>query len=455
MKTGITGLSKSFNLESLAKFTSGLGDRDVVRGSQGLVFKTLYKKTKETGQFKVKQRAVKQQAAKDFVKLALTNTIRQLKITDNRQREFLERTFDSIIKTHLNISTIRGDDLKKVVQEAQTSIETARFMDHGRLSVLDSQLNQLSGKSLAFLMQNASTQNVEVDPPLRARFLQLKDATALEVRQGYLDKDGRPDTREKLAESRELLRKVYVARIGENGFSQGEAPDLGLAKQIAHDEIEGIASTLQGEQRLDEGTIFRGNSLASSLLTSCAKVEGKAWLQNVVGDTIREVCDTFKDLGLQENSRNDEAHQKMTDIYSRFITKLCGSAGDVPKPLCDLVKSVNHTIATNKGTDSSSRNGSLGILLLRLVAPTISSPGSSPIDLPGLEITGKGQKALLVFTRMVQAQSNRVPFDEDSVLNGELNKHKGRMDNFYNQVLQRGELTENKYVNLREDFDYL
>ena len=495
--SSIRSLQNNLNLDSLKQLAENKDIRldDEIRGKStknyGLLGKdvaVLYKKTKSEGTYKVEKREGKRENAGLFVKLALENTLKNSKGVNS---EFLGKAFDTILQRSLpkKGDTLRGAALKEIVKESEIAVEMSKVLADKHLKLdhkkLDKELGKLSKDHLLKLMENPLAGGVDVSPEGRLRAMELKNLTAEDAEKGHLSHNPPPD-KEHHAEAVSFLRKVFVAKACTSTQDLREPPNLKLAKALILDDIKEEAAKLKGDAKLNEGTIFRGNSEVTLYTAGCSRALGQEWLTSVLQGPMDKistaVVDNKGNMEIPKGRKYPKAPEGLKILFKRVIEKtpvdvevskpfkaveeafgdliknISGSHEKLPKELCELVKFTHDSILANKGSPSSARNGAIGILLLRLLNPVLVSPQNSPggcintqgfagekslANLPqDLQLQTAMKKALqstnVLLSKMLQALSNGTVMKDYEGLNDIVDSHRGSLDGFFQKVLERG-----------------
>ncbi|KAM6933556.1 neurofibromin-like isoform 2-T2 [Xenentodon cancila] len=184
-------------------------------------------------------------------------------------------------------------------------------------------------------------------------------------------------------------------------------------------------------------TLFRGNSLASKIMTFCFKVYGAAYLQKLLEPLLRGVITTPEHISFEvdptrlEHSENLEENQRnLLQITDRFFQAIIGSSSEFPPQLrsvCHCLYQATCHSLLNKATVKEKKEnkksvvsqrfpqnsiGAVGsAMFLRFVNPAIVSPYEAGIldkkPLPRIE------RGLKLMSKILQSIANHVLFTKE------------------------------------------
>ncbi|KAA8594395.1 hypothetical protein FQN60_005229, partial [Etheostoma spectabile] len=126
-------------------------------------------------------------------------------------------------------------------------------------------------------------------------------------------------------------------------------------------------------------TLFRGNSLASKIMTFCFKVYGAAYLQKLLEPLLRGVITTPEHISFEvdptrlEQGENLEDNQRnLLQITERFFQAIVGSSSEFPPQLRSVCHCLYQVVSQRFPQNSIGAVGSA--MFLRFVNPAIVSP---------------------------------------------------------------------------------
>uniref|UniRef100_A0A4W6C5B0 Neurofibromin n=1 Tax=Lates calcarifer TaxID=8187 RepID=A0A4W6C5B0_LATCA len=174
-------------------------------------------------------------------------------------------------------------------------------------------------------------------------------------------------------------------------------------------------------------TLFRGNSLASKIMTFCFKVYGAAYLQKLLEPLLRGVITTPEHISfevdptrLEQGENLEENQRNLLQITERFFQAIIGSSSEFPPQLrsvCHCLYQVGDPPFTHSTMVVSQRfpQNSIGAvgsaMFLRFVNPAIVSPYEAGIldkkPLPRIE------RGLKLMSKILQSIANHVLFTKE------------------------------------------
>uniref|UniRef100_A0A671VT64 Neurofibromin n=1 Tax=Sparus aurata TaxID=8175 RepID=A0A671VT64_SPAAU len=167
-------------------------------------------------------------------------------------------------------------------------------------------------------------------------------------------------------------------------------------------------------------TLFRGNSLASKIMTFCFKVYGAAYLQKLLEPLLRGVITTPEHISfevdptrLEQGENLEENQRNLLQITERFFQAIIGSSSEFPPQLrsvCHCLYQVDPTVVSQRFPQNSI--GAVGsAMFLRFVNPAIVSPYEAGIldkkPLPRIE------RGLKLMSKILQSIANHVLFTKE------------------------------------------
>ncbi|XP_028425781.1 neurofibromin isoform X4 [Perca flavescens] len=163
-------------------------------------------------------------------------------------------------------------------------------------------------------------------------------------------------------------------------------------------------------------TLFRGNSLASKIMTFCFKVYGAAYLQKLLEPLLRGVITTPEHISFEvdptrlEQGENLEDNQRnLLQITERFFQAIIGSSSEFPPQLRSVCHCLYQVVSQRFPQNSIGAVGSA--MFLRFVNPAIVSPYEAGIldkkPLPRIE------RGLKLMSKILQSIANHVLFTKE------------------------------------------
>ncbi|XP_035767248.1 neurofibromin [Neolamprologus brichardi] len=184
-------------------------------------------------------------------------------------------------------------------------------------------------------------------------------------------------------------------------------------------------------------TLFRGNSLASKIMTFCFKVYGAAYLQKLLEPLLRGVITTPEHISfevdptrLEQGENLEENQRNLLQITERFFQAIISSSGEFPPQLrsvCHCLYQATCHSLLNKATVKEKKEskkavvsqrfpqnsiGAVGsAMFLRFINPAIVSPYETGIldkkPLPRIE------RGLKLMSKILQSIANHVLFTKE------------------------------------------
>ncbi|XP_023838675.1 neurofibromin isoform X2 [Salvelinus sp. IW2-2015] len=165
-------------------------------------------------------------------------------------------------------------------------------------------------------------------------------------------------------------------------------------------------------------TLFRGNSLASKIMTFCFKVYGAAYLQKLLEPLLKGVVTTPEwhnisfevDTTRLEQSENLEENQRnLLQITDRFFLAIINSSSEFPPQLRSVCHCLYQVVSQRFPQDSIGAVGSA--MFLRFINPAIVSPYETGIldEKPPPRI----ERGLKLMSKILQSIANHVLFTKE------------------------------------------
>ncbi|SCV72897.1 BQ2448_15 [Microbotryum intermedium] len=165
-----------------------------------------------------------------------------------------------------------------------------------------------------------------------------------------------------------------------------------------------------------ESTLFRGNTLASRLLTIYSKVQGYHYLRETLRDLLLTICSKPPEFNLdfdphRDSSEDDVASRNLIQVTEAFLVRIAQSANVAP----DMIREICALIAEAVGArfPESVFTAIGGFIFLRFINPAIVSPEMIDLDLVNQTAgndTREVRKALVSVSKILQALANNVRF---------------------------------------------
>uniref|UniRef100_A0A671VMS0 Neurofibromin 1 n=1 Tax=Sparus aurata TaxID=8175 RepID=A0A671VMS0_SPAAU len=163
-------------------------------------------------------------------------------------------------------------------------------------------------------------------------------------------------------------------------------------------------------------TLFRGNSLASKIMTFCFKVYGAAYLQKLLEPLLRGVITTPEHISfevdptrLEQGENLEENQRNLLQITERFFQAIIGSSSEFPPQLRSVCHCLYQVVSQRFPQNSIGAVGSA--MFLRFVNPAIVSPYEAGIldkkPLPRIE------RGLKLMSKILQSIANHVLFTKE------------------------------------------
>uniref|UniRef100_A0A674CRY8 Neurofibromin 1 n=1 Tax=Salmo trutta TaxID=8032 RepID=A0A674CRY8_SALTR len=165
-------------------------------------------------------------------------------------------------------------------------------------------------------------------------------------------------------------------------------------------------------------TLFRGNSLASKIMTFCFKVYGAAYLQKLLEPLLKGVVTTPEwhsisfevDTTRLEQSENLEENQRnLLQITDRFFLAIINSSSEFPPQLRSVCHCLYQVVSQRFPQDSIGAVGSA--MFLRFINPAVVSPYEAGIldEKPPPRI----ERGLKLMSKILQSIANHVLFTKE------------------------------------------
>ncbi|KAF6735969.1 Neurofibromin [Oryzias melastigma] len=163
-------------------------------------------------------------------------------------------------------------------------------------------------------------------------------------------------------------------------------------------------------------TLFRGNSLASKIMTFCFKVYGAAYLQKLLEPLLRGVITTPEHISFEVDPTRLEPEENLKEnqgnllqITERFFQAIIGSSNEFPPQLRSVCHCLYQVVSQRFPQNSIGAVGSA--MFLRFVNPAIVSPYEAGIL--DKKPTPRIERGLKLMSKILQSIANHVLFTKE------------------------------------------
>eukprot|EP01113_Clastostelium_recurvatum_P035093 TRINITY_DN4847_c0_g1_i1.p1 TRINITY_DN4847_c0_g1~~TRINITY_DN4847_c0_g1_i1.p1 ORF type:complete len:1286 (-),score=274.34 TRINITY_DN4847_c0_g1_i1:33-3890(-) len=215
-------------------------------------------------------------------------------------------------------------------------------------------------------------------------------------------------------------------------FAIGEG--LNLVKYVVEEEVRCTPSP---------NTLFRGNSLATKILTHYARAVGSPYMFSTLREPIsrvtymRESCEMDPNkLSEGEDLQTNTNH--LCSVTSLFLTSITDSLAQAPVEIRDLCACLRETVSA-KFPGNAALAGVSGFLFLRFFVPNIVSPPPEHYDLR--EAAAPCRRTLTLVSKVIQTIANLQEFGAKEAfmtpMNGYVRENTGIIEGFLDKISQR------------------
>ena len=198
-----------------------------------------------------------------------------------------------------------------------------------------------------------------------------------------------------------MERKIFATAV--THVSQCGRFSKGLLEMIVQYEVE---------QSDGETTLFRGNTLSTSLLTHYSLLVSKSsqYLYRILNALIFAVCNTsgweIEPAQLPPGEKIEENQKNLTAAVEMFLSKILGSVSSFPLPLQELCVVLAEATSAKYPEHALIAVG--GLVLLRLICPAILSPVEYGVWKG--ELPHSAKRPLTLISRTLMCLSNQQTF---------------------------------------------
>lgn len=209
-------------------------------------------------------------------------------------------------------------------------------------------------------------------------------------------------------------------------FSRHDKKGTKLALQLLRNEI---TNTMKHQNKV--GTLFRDNSLATSLMSSVGKIMGVYYLKNTIMFSIVDISartEMENPFEIRSDIVSPEIRAKncanLSEIIKNILDRLFCADDIFPEPIRDICNILYDT--TRVAFPESKYFAVGGFVFLRFICPAIISPEAFNLIPGNVSFTQAARQTLITVSRVLQLMANQREFDA---------KQKDMM--FFNQVIQQ------------------
>ncbi|XP_035709221.1 neurofibromin isoform X4 [Folsomia candida] len=165
-------------------------------------------------------------------------------------------------------------------------------------------------------------------------------------------------------------------------------------------------------------TLFRGNSLASKIMSFCFKIYGASYLQNLLEPLIRPLLNEptlFYEVDparLESNDDIEANRQNLTNLTQKVFDVIVSSADRFPPQLRSMCHCLYQVLSKRFPQLPQNNMGAVGtVIFLRFINPAIVSPCESGIV--DRQPPQKIKRGLMLVSKILQNIANHVEFSKE------------------------------------------
>lgn len=218
----------------------------------------------------------------------------------------------------------------------------------------------------------------------------------------------------------ELLSNEDLALVNAVCVTAGAEQDVVLESLIhildAHKmtlPIIKLGITREVEKTKSATTLFRGNTMATKLMTAFTKMTGRQYLSDTLKPALEDLTRQLSagasvEIDPDKKEENHEQNmQTLMSICQAFLDTIVGSIGTCPVPFRVMAAHLRDEVVRAYPEAKYTSVG--GFIFLRFFCPAILSPDSvNPPLLPSVE--AKTRRALILISKCLQNLANGIEF---------------------------------------------
>jgi len=178
-----------------------------------------------------------------------------------------------------------------------------------------------------------------------------------------------------------------------------------VLKFVVEGEVNSNSST---------ATLFRRNTLASKLMTSCLNRFGKTYLQGILKPIIMNICDKnlFLEVDPDKLKDSDEISknaERLIEVTEELVNVILKSVNSLPYEIREVAGILRKSV--EKFMDPSiERQSVASLLFLRFITPSVASPIQT--DIVKRQPSRESSRTLLLVSKILQNIANNVQFEK-------------------------------------------